>query len=117
VPVVFSSHQLELVERLCEAVAIVKDGRLVASGRVDELRERGAAAQRLVRVELDGPLPSSWPDGARVARSLGRGVLLELDERLDAQRVLDAARAAGPVTHFSLERPTLAELFREAVAA
>jgi ABC-2 type transport system ATP-binding protein len=52
-----------------------------------------------------------------VARSLGRGVLLELDERLDAQRVLDAARAAGPVTHFSLERPTLAELFREAVAA
>ena len=41
VPVVFSSHQLELVERLCEAVAIIKDGRLVASGAVDELRGPG----------------------------------------------------------------------------
>jgi ABC-2 type transport system ATP-binding protein len=41
VPVVFSSHQLELVERLCEAVAIIKDGRLVASGSVDELRGPG----------------------------------------------------------------------------
>ena len=43
VPVVFSSHQLELVERLCEAVAIIKDGRLVASGTVEELRGPGQA--------------------------------------------------------------------------
>ncbi len=40
VPVVFSSHQLDLVERLCDAVAIVRDGRLVASGGIDELREQ-----------------------------------------------------------------------------
>jgi len=44
VPVVFSSHQLELVERLCEDVAIVNRGRLVASGAVGELRERGRGA-------------------------------------------------------------------------
>ena len=46
VPVLFSSHQLELVERLCESVAIVKDGRLVASGRVDELRAARRRARR-----------------------------------------------------------------------
>ena len=51
VPVVFSSHQLELVERLCEAVAIIKDGRLVATGAVDELRGQGSGA---VRVEVEG---------------------------------------------------------------
>src|SRR6185436_15703812 len=44
VPVVFSSHQLELVERLCEAVAIIKDGRLVASGTVEALRGTGTGA-------------------------------------------------------------------------
>ena len=44
VPVLFSSHQLELVERLCESVAIVNGGRLVASGRVDDLRSQGARA-------------------------------------------------------------------------
>jgi ABC-2 type transport system ATP-binding protein len=52
VPVVFSSHQLELVERLCEAVAIIKDGRLVASGTVDELRGPG---RRVVREVVDRP--------------------------------------------------------------
>jgi ABC-2 type transport system ATP-binding protein len=45
VPVVFSSHQLELVERLCEAVAILKDGRLVATGGVEDLRERPTLAE------------------------------------------------------------------------
>ncbi|MGH9035942.1 MAG: ABC transporter ATP-binding protein, partial [Acidimicrobiia bacterium] len=57
VPVVFSSHQLELVERLCEAVAIVKDGRLVASGTVDELRGAGG---RTVRVAVDGAGGDGW---------------------------------------------------------
>ena len=51
VPVVFSSHQLELVERLCEAVAIVKDGRLVAGGRVEDLR---GSDGRTVRVVVEG---------------------------------------------------------------
>jgi ABC-2 type transport system ATP-binding protein len=118
VPVLFSSHQLELVERLCEAVAIVKDGRLVASGGVEDLRERGAARRRLVRVELDAA-PGAWDPavpGARVVRPLARGALLELDAATDPDAVLDAARRAGGVTHFSLERPSLAELFREAVA-
>jgi ABC-2 type transport system ATP-binding protein len=53
VPVVFSSHQLELVERLCEAVAIIKDGRLVASGPVEELRDR-STDHRHVRVAVQG---------------------------------------------------------------
>jgi ABC-2 type transport system ATP-binding protein len=52
VPVVFSSHQLELVERLCGAVAIIKDGRLVASGAVDELRGPG---QKVVREVIERP--------------------------------------------------------------
>ena len=56
VPVVFSSHQLELVERLCEAVAIIKDGRLVASGTVEKLRGATARTER-------GWCGSRSPDG------------------------------------------------------
>jgi ABC-2 type transport system ATP-binding protein len=52
VPVVFSSHQLELVERLCEAVAIIKDGRLVASGTVEALRGPG---HKVVREVVERP--------------------------------------------------------------
>ena len=115
VPVVFSSHQLELVERLCEAVAIVKDGRLVASGRVEELRDRGAGERR-VRVEVQADGDDWLPAGAEVVDRGPRGVLVALDG-LPPDAVLDAARRAGTVSYFALERPTLADLFREAVAA
>jgi ABC-2 type transport system ATP-binding protein len=116
VPVLFSSHQLELVERLCEAVAIIKDGRLVARGGVEELREGGAGDRPRVRVELAGGELGAVP-GATVVQPLARGAVLELAPGASPDAVLDAARAAGTVTHFSLQRPTLAELYREAVAA
>jgi ABC-2 type transport system ATP-binding protein len=118
VPVVFSSHQLELVERLCEAVAIIKDGRLVASGPVEELRDRGTD-HRHVRVAVQAA-DDSWVErvaGARVKDRGPRGTLVVLDGGASPEAVLDAARAAGSVTYFSLERPTLTDLFREAVAA
>jgi ABC-2 type transport system ATP-binding protein len=120
VPVVFSSHQLELVERLCEDVAIVKDGRVVAAGSVEELRERGRGDAEQVRVQVEGDGSGGWLDGvagARVVEAGPRGVLLRLEPGADLDAVLDAARAAGKVTHFSLERPTLADLFRAVVAA
>jgi len=120
VPVVFSSHQLELVERLCDDVAIIKDGRLVASGAVEELRERGREEAEQVRVRVEGDGDGSWVAGvagAEVAETGPRGVLVRLHGDADPDAVLDAARAAGTVTHFSLERPTLADLFRQVVAA
>ena len=118
VPVVFSSHQLELVERLCESVAIVKDGRLVASGRVEELREQGAGGQT-VRVAVAGT-GEDWlarVPGAEVVDRGPAGVLVALRDGAGPDALLDAARSAGTVTHFAHERPTLSELFRKAVAA
>jgi ABC-2 type transport system ATP-binding protein len=114
VPVLFSSHQLELVERLCDGVAIIKDGRLVASGTVAELRARGE--QGLWRVEVRDAHPG-WAEaipGARVHSANGSVTLVRTE---DEQILLDAARAAGPVTRFEPVSPTLAELFREAVSA
>jgi ABC-2 type transport system ATP-binding protein len=115
IPVIFSSHQLELVERLCEAVAIINRGRLVASGSVEELRSRGG--ERRWQVEV-ADAASDWAAGLEgvtvVEKTNGRVVLaVEGDE----QRVLDAARAAGRVVHFSAVQPSLAQLFRQAVQA
>jgi ABC-2 type transport system ATP-binding protein len=115
VPVVFSSHQLELVERLCEAVAIIKDGRLVASGTVEELRDRGADGRR-VRVAVQAAGDEWLPPGADIVDRGARGLLVALNG-VASDAVLDAARSAGSVSYFALERPTLADLFREAVSA
>ena len=116
VPVLFSSHQLELVEQLCESVAIIDHGRLIACGAVGELR---AAGPRLVRVDVRGAGPG-WADALSdvelVERSDGRAVF-KLTEAADPDRILDAARRAGTVTHFAELQPSLAELFREVVPA
>ncbi len=118
VPVLFSSHQLDLVERLCESVAIINDGRLVASGRVADLRAAGASAPTVrVAVRDAGEEWIARIPGAEVVDRGPDGVLLALRDGAGPEAVLDAARAAGTVTHFELERPTLSELFRKAVAA
>jgi ABC-2 type transport system ATP-binding protein len=117
VPVLFSSHQLELVERLCDTVAIIKDGRLVAAGTVAELRARGGGGAW--RVVVRGTA-ADWVRRVAGVRVISfddeRGVLVALDGT-DEQVLLDAARAAGRVCHFAREEPTLAQLFRGVVAA
>ncbi len=117
VPVVFSSHQLDLVERLCESVVLIHLGRVVASGLVSDLRE--ADPRRLVRVEIAGAA-RDWYErlpGVQLLERLPEGAVLELDDGARPTDVLDAARAAGEVRSFNVVRPSLNELFRRAVGA
>ncbi|HEY7281611.1 MAG TPA: ATP-binding cassette domain-containing protein [Actinomycetota bacterium] len=114
--VLFSSHQLDLVEHLCDSVAIIDRGRLVMTGPLDDLRSSGR--RRLV-VEL-GNARTDWADrlpGAEVLERRGGRVVLRLDDDVDTQRVLRAAESAGTVARFAVEQPRLSELFLEAVAA
>ena len=115
VPVVFSSHQLDLVERLCESVVLINKGRIVAAGRIADLRSRDH--RRLVRVEVVGAAPGWYATlpGARALDHFPDGAILELSDSLRERDVLDAARAAGDVRHFSVVQPSLSEIFREAV--
>ena len=114
--VVFSSHQLDLVEDLCEDIAIIDHGRVVVAGRIADLK---AAAPRR-RVELEVEAPDGWQDaleipGAEVvARQNGR-VQLSVGRDVDPAAVLALAQRAGHVVHFAYEPPTLPELFVEAV--
>ncbi|MGY2064567.1 ABC transporter ATP-binding protein [Blastococcus sp. SYSU DS0619] len=116
VPVVFSSHQLDLVERLCDSVGILARGRMVASGTVDELRRREAG--RVLRVVVPDA-PPGWAaavPGVRVVSEQAGDTLLDLAPGTDDQTVLAAALGTGRVTHFAWREPSLVELFREAVA-
>lgn len=113
VPVIFSSHQLELVERLCDRIGIIADGRMVAVGSVAELRERDAATV----IDVYGP-PGGWADGVSgvdVVSSVDGHTRVRLDPGCDDQDVLRAALAAGPVHEFRRWRPPLPELYRDVV--
>jgi ABC-2 type transport system ATP-binding protein len=116
VPVLLSSHQLELVEQVCDSVAIVDHGRLVACGRIDELRSGGP---RVIRIEVRGA-PEGWADslaGAELVERSGPRATFRLTRDGDPQAILDAARGLGAVTQFSEVQPSLAELFREVVSS
>jgi len=115
--VVFSSHQLDLVERLSDEVTIIDRGRVVASGPVGEVRRSRGADQLKVALEGGG---TAWADDladATVVARFGDEVVLELRPGGDDQAVLDAARRAGRVRSFHRAAPSLTELFREVVSA
>jgi ABC-2 type transport system ATP-binding protein len=61
--IVFSAHQMQLVERLADRVLLIRRGRVAAQGTLDELRERWHAGRRL-RVRFDGAPDVSFLDSA-----------------------------------------------------
>ena len=127
VPVIFSSHQLDLVERLCDRVGIVQAGRMQALGSIDDLRATDRP-QWLLEVDAN-------PAALVAAADTVPGVTVHaLTERPGAflvevtsapggaavgaeQEVLRAACALGTVRGFSAVRPTLTDLFRDIVSA
>src|SRR6478672_6933274 len=113
--VVFSSHQLDLVEDICEEVAIIDHGRIVANGDVDTLRR--SSRKRRIEVQLEKG-PTLWvphiADVEVVDRRNGDLHLLA-GRDVDPEQVIAAAEQAGRVVSFSYGPPSLAELFLELV--
>jgi ABC-2 type transport system ATP-binding protein len=113
--VLFSSHQLDQVEELCEEVTIINHGRLVASGTVDQLATSGD--RRLV-VRIEGDRTADWAGnlpGVTVSEEVGGASRLVLVPSVDSDDVLKAAMQAGRVIQFSFERRRLSEVFRESL--
>jgi len=114
--VLFSSHQLDQVEDLCESVTIIDHGRLVVTGKVDDLATSGP--RRLV-VRVEGDRDGAWArhiDGVTISEVDGGAARLVLDPSVDSESVLRVAMAAGRVTEFVFQRRRLSEVFREALA-
>ncbi|MBW8729549.1 MAG: ATP-binding cassette domain-containing protein [Terrabacter sp.] len=114
VPVLFSSHQLDLVERLCERLVVLAKGRVVASGSPDELRSTSVSRHRLV---LSGD--AGWVRGVGGVHAVdveGHTALLEIVEHGAERTLLEEALRRGEVHEFSPQRPTLAQIYREVTA-
>lgn len=109
VAVLFSSHQLDLVQRLCDRVGILSHGELVAEGSVAQLRQSGP-----VRYRVATPARGWYPDGCEVIEEGPDHVVLTADG-VDDQTILHAALQAGPVHAFGHAVPDLTELFRDVV--
>jgi ABC-2 type transport system ATP-binding protein len=114
--VVFSSHQLDLVEDICEDVVIVNAGRVVLAGDLADLRAR--LPQRFATVRYRGTAPdwSRLPSVELIDQQDGE-VRLQVDPSVDLPQFVTAIQRDTDLVAFAYEPPTLSELFREAVAA
>jgi ABC-2 type transport system ATP-binding protein len=109
--VLFSSHQLDLVQDLCEDIAMVDRGRTVLLGSVATLR--ASSGRRQLRLHVEAPTHDwlvAFPD-ITVVSDQADELRLALPPGIDPLTVLDAARAAGRVVDFGLDLPTLSQLF------
>jgi ABC-2 type transport system ATP-binding protein len=111
--VLFSSHQLDLIERLCDRIVILEQGKVLATGTLDELLAR--SPQRLrVRVATSADWTANLK-GVEVISKDPLGVLLAVTPGMDTQAVLRQAMSAGLVEQFGLESGGLVELYRQLV--
>jgi hypothetical protein len=114
---IFSTHQMEAAEALCESVAIVDHGRMVAGGRVRDLKR--ASGRRTLRLAVDGELAPTWLaelPGVVGLRPDHGGFALELLPGADSAAILAAVlERAGSVHRFEVVEPTLEALFIEHV--
>jgi ABC-2 type transport system ATP-binding protein len=113
--VLFSSHQLDLVQDLCEDVVVVDHGRVVLAGTLAALR--AAALERVVDIRYRGPAPR-WRDvSGVVCLHDGEGALrLKVPRDTEIPALLASVTGLDDVTSFSFQPPSLSDLFAEAVA-
>ncbi|MEI2714730.1 MAG: ATP-binding cassette domain-containing protein [Nocardioides sp.] len=114
VPVLFSSHQLDLVERLCDRLVVLSKGRVVAAGTADELR-----TTEVPRYRLAAPGDLSWVHqsaGIDVVSLAQGAATFDVREPGAEQLVLAQAATRGPVAEFAQVIPTLAEVYRGVTA-
>jgi len=111
--VVFSTHQMEVAEALCEAVAIVDRGRMVVGGPLREVRR--SSGRRMVRISVAGDHRLPWlalvPGASVIQAGMDRSTV-ELEPGLEPDALLAAAVGAGArVLHFEVADPSLEQVF------
>lgn len=112
-PVLFSSHQLDIVERLCDDIVLISEGEIRASGS----RESLSAAHGGNRFTIEAPGATDWLRGFAGVQGVaqqGSTIYFEADSET-ANRVLAEAVRRGPVVQFAPHRPSLAQIFKEIV--
>ncbi len=114
---IFSTHQMEMAEELCDAVAIIDRGQLVASGRTPDVRRSLGARVVLLGVAGDPELP--WLaelTGVRVVRAGRDYTEIQVAADRDPETLLAEAQARGErITRFEIADPSLEQVFVELV--
>ena len=115
--IIFSTHQMDAVEAMCESVVIIDRGRVVVGGSLREVKR--STGRRIVKLSVEGDRRLAWiaaiPGTSLVRPGVERSEI-QLEPGVDPDVVLAAALARGArVTHFEIADPSLEQVFIERV--
>ncbi len=112
--ILFSTHRMDQVEKLCDSICLINRGRAVLSGALGEIKAR--AGRSFVQIECEGgaeflkhsPLVDSF-------RSFGSYAEVSLRNGADTQQILEESIAHGRILRFEVMQPSLEQIFIEIV--
>ncbi len=113
--IVFSTHMMEQVEKLCDQICLIHRGRAVLSGTLQSVKKQYGKNGLALRVVGDGSFLRDLPEVASLQDN-GNELFLRLRDGADPDRVLDAARARIRVTRYELAEPSIHDIFIERVS-
>lgn len=112
--IVFSSHQMETVEELCESLCIMQEGKVVIQGSLKEVKRSFGKKNLFIHADFDLTFLRDFP-GVRDQKITSEGCKLQIESEDIAESVLEAIYQKGLVRHFSIEEPSLNDIFIEKV--
>jgi ABC-2 type transport system ATP-binding protein len=113
--IIFSTHQMDTVEKLCDHICLINKGRVLLEGTLGSVKNRYGKNGVTLRFEGDGTYLHTLPEVASYQDN-GNEVFLRLKDGTDPGRILDAARARLSVTRFELAEPSVYDIFIEQVS-
>jgi ABC-2 type transport system ATP-binding protein len=112
--IIFSTHRMEQVERLCDAICLVNRGQAILQGNLREIKRGFGSNTITVGVEGDHAFLSELP-GVREVVNTGNFLQIKMESGTDPQAILRAMVGRLAITHFELTEPSLEEIFIMAV--
>ena len=111
--IIFSTHRMDQVEKLCDSICLVNNGRAVLAGRVREIK--GSYERNRVVVEFEGSAEFLKSEEIAEAKNFSGHAEIKLQEHGDAQKLLHEAAAMAKIYRFELVEPSLEEIFIQTV--
>ncbi|GHO85125.1 ABC transporter ATP-binding protein [Dictyobacter formicarum] len=115
--IIFSTHQLDQVEEMCEDIVIINKGETVVKGSVQEVRRQHG--RNIVRLKLENDPQALWldnMDGVQVTKRRQDYIEMQIRSDLNPNVILEAAlRHSGQINRFELAEPSLTDIFIERV--
>ncbi|HEX5132133.1 MAG TPA: ATP-binding cassette domain-containing protein [Candidatus Krumholzibacteria bacterium] len=113
--IIFSTHQMDQVEKLCDQICLINRGQVLLSGTLQAVKKQYGHNGVALRVVGDASFLQSLPEVAS-CQDNGNELFLRLHDGADPGRVLDAARERVEVTRFEVAEPSIHDIFIERVS-